>query len=47
MSIAYENYNIFFYFCYTKCEVCILGFIYHFLFDIIEQIIKEENHELR
>ena len=44
---AYENYNIFSFFCYTKYEVLILGFIYYFLFDIIERIIKEENHELR
>lgn len=44
---AYEYYNIFSFFCYTKYEVLILGFIYYFLFDIIERIIKEENHELR
>ena len=30
-----------------KCEVFILGFIYHFLFDIIIRTIKEEEHELR
>jgi len=44
---GYGNYNIFVFFCYTKYEVFILGFIYDFLFDIMKRIIKEEDHELR